>query len=125
MPVTAYRPGCPPVSLPLWEPCEVSLALHFAGFFSCPLKRTRFAHALAHQVESLFGQSLCFLLKLPVSFGSQFPQAGLAVSLAAHEASGFLKAAAEAQVVSDRVFPALWGRLKEWEVLPAERKGLS
>lgn len=47
------------------------------------------------------------------------------VSFGAREAGVFLEAAAEAQVVSDRAFPALWGRLKKWEVLPAERKDLS
>lgn len=109
--------GCSPVTLPP-QPDDSLCFLRGAR----PLTPTWVAPAVARQVESLFGQSLGFLLERPASFWGQFPQAGLAVSLSKRKASAFLKAAAEAQVVPDRAFPALWGRFEKWEVLPVERK---
>lgn len=48
------------------------------------------------------------------------PETGLPLPVPAHLVAGFAEAAVEAEVVSDGVLPAVWSRLKEGEVLPAE-----
>ena len=61
----------------------------------------------------------------PLSVQSQVPEARLPLLVSAQLVAGFAEAVAEAQVVSDGVFPAVRSRLKEGEVLPGNgQRGL-
>lgn len=53
----------------------------------------------------------------PVPIQGEVPQARLPLALTANLLGGLPEAAAETQVVSNGVFPAIWGSLEEWEVL--------
>lgn len=79
-------------------------------------------HAPLQLLEGFPRQGADLVHQPSLAVGRQAPEAGLPLPVPEHLVAGFAEAAVEAEVVSDGVLPAVWSRLEEGEVLPAERK---
>lgn len=90
---------------------------------SVPCALTWLHHAHAQHLEGVAGEPLDLSAQSTPPVHGEPPQAGLALALAAHQLRRLLKAVAEAQVVADRVLPAVGSRAEEGKALSVEKLG--
>lgn len=83
---------------------------------------TWLGHAPLQLLEGVPRQQVDLVFEAAMPVQGEVPEAGLSFAVSAQLVAGLAEAAVEAQIMANRVFPAVWSRLEEGKVLPVKEK---